>query len=95
MGGKMHEIAAFLEVEVRPQDWPEIERYCSFDWMKANGAKSAPLGGAFWDEGGQTFINKGTNGRWHEVLPAVDSAAYEARALSELGEECAAWLSQR
>jgi aryl sulfotransferase len=93
--GMMREIADFLGAEVKPGDWPAIERYCSFDWMKANATKATPLGGAFWDAGAETFINKGTNGRWRDLLPPADSAAYEARALAELGEECAAWLAQR
>jgi aryl sulfotransferase len=95
MGGKMREIADFLGVAVATEHWPEIERLCSFDWMKANAAHVAPLGGAIFEGGAETFINKGTNGRWQEVLPAADSAAYEARAKAELGEECAAWLGQR
>jgi aryl sulfotransferase len=95
MGAKMREIADFLGAPVDPAHWPEMELYCSFDWMKANATKSAPLGGAFWDGGADTFINKGVNGRWQEVLPAADGAAYEARAKAELGEECAAWLGQR
>lgn len=95
MPGMMRRIAAFLDADVKAEDWAEIELYCTFDWMKANATKSTPLGGAFWDAGAETFINKGTNGRWQEVLPATDSAAYEARAIIELGEECAAWLAQR
>ena len=61
--------------------------------MKANATKSVPLGGAFWDAGAQVFINKGVNGRWHDVLTAADSAAYEARAVKELGAACARWLA--
>ena len=57
------------------------------------GAKSVPLGGAFWDAGAQVFINKGVNGRWRDTLTAADVAAYEARAVKELGEECARWLA--
>jgi aryl sulfotransferase len=95
MGGQMHEIADFLGVAVDPADWPELELYCSFDWMKANATKATPLGGAFWDAGAETFINKGTNGRWQDVLPVADSAEYEARALAELGPDCAAWLARR
>ena len=95
MGGQMRAIAEFLGVEVRPGDWPEIELYCSFDWMKANAVKATPLGGAFWDAGAEVFINKGTNGRWQQALPAADSKAYEERALAELGEECATWLAQQ
>ncbi len=95
MPGTMRSIADFLGVEVRAKDWPDIELYCSFDWMKANATKSTPLGGAFWDAGAETFINKGTNGRWQSILSPSECAAYEARAKSELGEECAAWLAQR
>jgi len=95
MPGTMRSIAEFLDIDVAPADWPEIELYCSFDWMKANATKSTPLGGAFWDAGAETFINKGTNGRWQNELPSEDSDAYEARAIAELGEECATWLAQR
>jgi aryl sulfotransferase len=95
MGGKMREIAEFLGVQVDPDDWPEIEKYCSFDWMKANATHVTPLGGIIWDGGAETFINKGVNGRWQQVLPVADSAAYEAKAVAELGGECAAWLGQQ
>ena len=54
--------------------------------------KCVPLGGAFWDGGAEIFINKGVNGRWRDTLTADDSAEYEARAISELGEDCASWL---
>jgi aryl sulfotransferase len=92
---KMREIAAFLEADVAEEDWPAIDRYCSFDWMKANATKATPLGGAFWDAGAETFINKGTNGRWRDVLSAEESKAYEDRAVAELGPKCAAWLAQQ
>jgi len=67
--------------------------HCSFDYMKANAAKSVPLGGAFWDGGAQTFINKGTNGRWRDVLSEEEVSRYEFRALEELDNECAHWLA--
>lgn len=93
MRGQMADIAAFLEIEVDPQDWDEIALYCSFDWMRAHGEKAVPLGGAMWTGGVATFVNKGTNGRWQSVLSEAESATYEARARAELGEECARWLA--
>ena len=90
MPGEMRRVAAFLDLD--PQNWPAILEHCSFDYMKAHAADSAPLGGVFWEGGAETFINKGTNGRWQGLLTAADSAAYEARALAELGPDCAAWL---
>jgi aryl sulfotransferase len=91
--GTMRQIADFLGAQVDAARWPAILEHCSFDYMKAHAARSAPLGGTVWDGGAQTFINKGTNGRWHDALPAADSAAYEARALKELGADCAHWLA--
>ncbi|CAN5530716.1 sulfotransferase domain-containing protein [soil metagenome] len=92
MPGEMRRLAQFLDVPVDAARWDDIVEYCTFDWMKAHAGKSAPLGGAFWEGGAETFINKGVNGRWRDTLTAEESAAYEARATTELGAACAAWL---
>jgi aryl sulfotransferase len=61
--------------------------------MKVHGTKSVPLGGAFGDGGAETFIHKGTNGRWRHELSEADCRLYEKTALRELGEECASCLA--
>ena len=61
--------------------------------MKAHAEQVSPLGGALWNGGAKTFINKGTNGRWRDTLTADDIAGYEAKAAAELGADCAAWLA--
>lgn len=94
MPGQIRKIAEFLDIDINEDNWPAILEHCSFDYMKANASKSVPLGGAFWDGGAETFINKGTNGRWRDLLSADDIAKYETRALAELGEECSEWLAQ-
>lgn len=86
-------IAEFLGIPVDPGRWDAIVEHCSFDYMKKNATRSVPLGGAFWDGGAETFINKGTNGRWRDTLTAADVERYERRARAELGEECAHWLA--
>ena len=63
------------------------------DYMKAHAEQVVPLGGMLWEGGATTFINKGTNGRWKDALTTAEARAYEARAVKELGEECAAWLA--
>jgi aryl sulfotransferase len=93
MPGEMRRIAKFLDIQVDEQRWQQVVEYCSFDWMKANATKSVPLGGAFWDAGADVFINKGVNGRWRDTLTEEEIGEYEARANSELGEECARWLA--
>ncbi|MGX2040049.1 sulfotransferase domain-containing protein [Methylocaldum sp. MU1018] len=91
--GRMRRIAAFLDIPIDESRWEIIVEHCSFDWMKRNVPKSAPLGGVFWDGGAQVFINKGTNGRWTDTLTADDTSEYESRAVAELGAECARWLA--
>lgn len=90
--GEIQRIAAFLQVAIDETKWDAIVEHCTFDYMKAHATHSVPLGGVFWDGGAQTFVNKGTNGRWRDVLSSKDSAAYERRAMAELGPQCAAWL---
>jgi len=91
--GSIRRIAAFLEIPIDEQGFPMIVEHCGFDWMKANGTAAVPLGGAPWDGGAETFIHKGINGRWRDVLTAEDCRHYEDAAQRELGADCAAWLA--
>jgi aryl sulfotransferase len=94
LAGEMRKLAAFLECEIPEDRWPQTVEHCTFDWMKAHANDVTPMSGAIFEGGGQTFINKGTNGRWRDVLTADDVAAYERRALAELGPDCARWLAE-
>jgi aryl sulfotransferase len=91
--GEMRRIAAFLNIPIDEDRWPVLVEHSTFDYMKAHAQHSAPLGGAFWEGGATTFINKGTNGRWRDVLPAAEIGAYERRAREALGDACAHWLA--
>lgn len=93
MPGQIRRIAEFLEIPIDEQKWDEIVEHCSFDYMKSNATASVPLGGAFWDGGAETFIHKGTNGRWRDILSQPDIEEYEGQAIAELGAECAGWLA--
>lgn len=93
MPGEIRRIARFLEITIDESKWDEILEHCSFDYMKAHAELSVPLGGSLWEGGAKTFINKGKNGRWRDVLSDVDSAKYEKLALEKLGPECARWLA--
>ena len=93
MPQEMRRIAAFLDIPIDESKWDLIVEHCTFDWMKNNGEKIVPLGGIVWKGGVKTFINKGTNVRWKETLTPAESAEYEAKALAELGPECAHWLA--
>jgi aryl sulfotransferase len=93
MAGQMRAIAQFLEIDVPPERWSDILKHCSFDYMKANAANVAPLGGGIFEGGAGAFFNKGTNGRWRDVLSAGESDAYEKMAMQRLGADCAHWLA--
>jgi aryl sulfotransferase len=92
MPGEIKKLAAFLDIKIDPAKWDAILEHCSFDYMKKHSTKSVPLGGAFWDGGSDTFINKGMNGRWKDVLSKEESDRYEQMAVENLGAECAEWL---
>ena len=93
MPREIRRIAAFIGTPIDESRWEQILLHCSFDYMKANATKSTPLGGAFWDGGAETFIHKGTNGRWRETLSVEQIRRYEQRAATELGTDCAHWLA--
>lgn len=86
-------IADFLAIDAGPETFSRIVEHCTFDYMKSHAPEMAPRGGAAWKGGADTFIHKGTNGRWRDRLTGDDIAAYEQRAVSELGPDCARWLA--
>ena len=92
MEGQMRKIGEFLEIPVIEDKWEQMVHHCTFDYMKNNATLSTPLGGILFEGGAKSFVNKGTNDRWRDTLTADDIAAYEARAIAEVGEECAHWL---
>ena len=93
MPGQIRRIAEFLKIPIDETNWDAILEHCSFDYMKQNATQSVPLGGIFWEGGAQTFIHKGTNGRWRDTLTAEESQKYEKMAKEELGDACAHWLA--
>ena len=92
MPEQIRRIAAFLDIPIDENKWPDILTHCSFDYMKQHAENSAPMGGVAWEGGAKTFIHKGTNGRWRDILSADDCARYEEVAREKLGGDCAHWL---
>lgn len=93
MPGEIRKIASFLDIPIDESKWSDILKHCSFNYMKDNATKSVPLGGAFWEGGAKTFINKGTNGRWRDILSIEESKKYEKIATGKLRPACAHWLA--
>lgn len=85
-------IARFLGIDVPERLWPDLVARVSFAAMRKHGEMYAPGGGRFWKGGADTFLHKGTNGRWRDVLSATELAAYDAACERALTPECRAWL---
>ena len=91
LAGSIREIADFLEIEVSPATLEKIVAHCDLQWMK-QAAKSFERLDVLFEGGGANFINKGTNGRWKDVLSPDDIAKCDEVAARNLTPDCAHWL---
>jgi aryl sulfotransferase len=92
LSGEMKRIAAFLGIETPLPLWPQLVEAATFDKMKSEGEALLPGIDMAFRGGSQTFLNKGTNGRWKGVLTPDDVAAYRNRAAQELTPGLNDWL---
>jgi aryl sulfotransferase len=90
--GEIARIADFLDITLPPDVMSQIVAAADFAAMKANGDVIAPFAERVWDGGARTFINKGVNGRWKDVLTADDLARYHERVAAEFTPGLANWL---
>jgi aryl sulfotransferase len=90
--GSMRGVAEFLGIEVDESRWPALVDRCTFASMKA---RSDEIGEFLPFVGGaDTFLFKGTNGRWRDVLTDAELAAFEIRSAELLPPDAAAWLNR-
>ncbi len=92
--GEMRGLASYLDVEVPEERWPNVVDACTFESVKKDPEKVVGDMSMMFKGGAQTFINKGTNGRWREVLSEADLALYQATMARTLPPDCARWLEQ-
>lgn len=91
--GEMRRIAGFLDIPIDEAKWPTILDHCTFDYMKANADTLSPGFSNLFEGGLKSFVHKGTNNRWRDVLTAADIQKYEDVASRNLSPDCAAWLA--
>jgi aryl sulfotransferase len=92
LAGEMDRISRFLDIETPTSRLGALADAASFETMKAQGEALLPGLERAFDHGAQRFLNKGTNGRWKDVLTPEDLARYEALARRKLTDACAAWI---
>lgn len=80
---EMRRLAAFLEMPIDEARLPSLVERCGLDYMRrqATGSRLPP-----------GFFNKGTNGRWRDVLSPADIALCDEVAGRKLTPDCARWL---
>jgi len=89
---EIRHIAAHLGIEIDEEQFPGILERITFKGMKKDFGNIMPEAKEIWKGGGNTFMNKGTNGRWRDVLSEDDLALYKAAAAREMPADCAHWL---
>jgi aryl sulfotransferase len=67
--------------------------HCTFDYMRHTASQHSPSLNAVFQDGGNTFFNKGTNGRWRDLLSAADLQKYEEVVRANLTPDCARWVA--
>ena len=90
---EIRRLAGFLGIEIDEAQLPGILERISFGTMKRDfNSKINPRSPGMFKGGGETFMFKGTNGRWRDVLSESDLALYEAAKQKAMTPEAARWL---
>lgn len=89
---EMRRIAAFLRIDVNEVVWPFLVGAAGFAAMQAAGDALMPHLKSSFTEGTRRFFNKGTNGRWRDVLTCDDLALYDAKVRQKFSSGLAAWI---
>lgn len=91
--GEMRRIAKFLDIAVPEGVWPELVKAATFGQMKEQGAELLSGIDRAFVGGHETFLFKGSNGRWRDVLTAEDLRNYAEREEAELTPGLRKWLA--
>jgi aryl sulfotransferase len=94
LAAEVGRIAAFIDVEPKPELIRLVEKYCSFEAMKREAIETSPQIGNVLEGGAERFYNKGLSGRWKDVFTLKELELYQEAIRRTLSPDCAAWLEQ-
>lgn len=92
LSGEIGRIAKYLDITISPEMLAGITDLVTFANMKHAADQLSPNAESSFVGGAATFINKGTNGRWKDVLTQSDLKQYNDTATRELSPDCRQWL---
>lgn len=94
LDGEMRRIASFLDIAIDETIWPSLVAAAGFESMQAAGQDLMPQSQFLFSGGARHFFNKGTNGRWRDVLSPNDLELYEAKVRDKFCPALATWIAQ-
>ncbi len=91
LDGEIRRVASFLDIDFPPALWPGVVESCTFERMREDADKIGDFQRVF-EGGAESFLFKGTNGRWRGVLTEGELQRYQDRVEELLAPEAARWL---
>ena len=88
----IEKIANFLNIEVTSDRINDVEKKISIKAMREAAETYVPDAGASWQGGAKTFINRGINGRWKDILSQDELMLYDLACDKILSPDCRDWL---
>jgi aryl sulfotransferase len=92
LDAQMRRVAAFLGIDIDERRWADQVDRCTFASMKRRSAEIADFEAHFVG-GADSFLYKGTNGRWRDVLTVEELDRFDRRARELLPPEAIAWTT--
>jgi aryl sulfotransferase len=89
---QVQRIASFLGIDLDPERLEMVCAAVDFQAMRRRSATYVPCGGRLWKGGAESFLYRGTNGRWRGVLRPEQLEAYERVSRNALSPDCHRWL---
>ena len=90
--GEMRRISTFLEIDTPEDLLQTLAEAARFESMKRQGGELLAKTREYFDRGPDRFLNKGTNGRWKDVLTEDDLERYATLVRTRLAPTAAAWI---
>jgi aryl sulfotransferase len=88
---EMRRVATFLSIHIPAARWPDVVERCTFDRMRREVDKIGNFERRFVG-GAQSFLFRGSNGRWRDVLTEGELQRYQQRVDELLPPEAAHWF---
>jgi aryl sulfotransferase len=92
--GQIQRVAGFVGESLSPDEIARAVECTSIDNMRSQYRQFDDAFKQGFRGGAETFIYKGTNGRWRDALTPDDLALYDAARERVLTPECAEWLER-